>query len=344
VRRHNVGVIGRGVWGCHSLEQEMAKFDEVRIVAVNSDDRWGESCFGGDSVGNGKKYAAELGAEFRDDWREIVRDPDIDIISLMTCPASRLEPAIAAFSTGKHIVVDKPLAKTTADAEKIVAAEKKSSGKGFMLCGYHLRPTVQRLKVIINNGQLGELRAINVRLSFTGGIFPGFTPSKRWISETIGGELTTIGSHALQTLLWLTDQKVESLYARRGYYFYPAYHAVGAEDWAEVSLQFTNRLIGHVVCSRLPYKVDKEPFVVEVTGTDGFARIESNKLSIYPDGKEFADASLPDEVLSKTFASFFKAIETDSAPPTTFEDGLILNRIWDAAYRSAGERKVVTLE
>ena len=192
--RLRVGVIGRGVWGCHSLEQQLRKRPGVEIAAVTAGPQWGAACFDDTEIA-GREYAQELGAEYRDDWRAVACDPDIHILSLMTSPAARREPALAALATGMHVVVDKPLARTVEDARAIAHAERQSKGVGYMLCGYHTRPAVRFLRQSIDEGKLGALTHISVELYFTGGLIPGFTPSRTWIDGTMAVSYTHLRAH-----------------------------------------------------------------------------------------------------------------------------------------------------
>ncbi len=217
--RIGVGVVGRGVWGCHSLEQELRKLPGVEVVAVTAGPQWGVSCFD-DQVAAGRRYAAELGADYREDWREVVEAPDVDVVSLMTSPATRREPALAAFAAGKHVVVDKPLAHLASD-----------------------------------DGMLGTVR-----------------------------------------------------------------------------------------CGRVPYETWEEPFSVDVIGSQGGASVRANRTVLSPSGEEFTDPSPKAALLERSFEAFLDAIEGRGQPATTFEDGLLITRILDAAYRSARDTRAIAIE
>ena len=338
---HGIGVIGCGVWGCHSLERRLEEQPGVRIVSVTAGNEWGAHAFDGDAVDHGRHYAEELGAEYVADWREVVEDPRVTIISLMTSPATRREPACAAFAAGKHVVVDKPLAANMTDAEAIYRAEQVSTATGFMLCGYHTRPAVEELRRLIHCDRIGPVKTLSIRLFFTGGIYPGFQPTRRWISGTAGGELTTVGTHALMTARFLSTAEPISLSARTQNLFYPEYEAVGAEDRAELNLNLVDGSVVSITCGRLPSRTGGEMFTVEVVGTRGVAHIEGNVLTVIEDGSpaqvhDFSPTSTPDQVMKNTFARFMNAVEgSDEDLPTSFEDGLAIQRILHTAYESA---------
>lgn len=334
---YGIGVIGVGVWGCHSLEQTLlsACGDErqARIVAVSADAAYGAGSCSEPAATAGAKYAAKFGARFEPDWRAVVNDPEVDIVSVMVCPRQKGEIILAALQAGKHVVTDKPLAFTVAEAEQILAAEQVSSGTGFMLCGYHPRPLVARLLDAIAADRLGEIKAASVRLHFMGGIYPGFVPTAQWRSEIPSGEMTTIGSHALVTLCRLLGKPARSVYAIARNCFYDEYRQVGAEDWAELNLDFGGA-VGHVLVARLPYRLPREDVRIEVTGTTGYAEIADNRLTLWP-GPESTACTIDGQALSREqFRQFYAAIESGGEPPTTFAEGLHLQRILAASLES----------
>ena len=336
VRKLGIAVIGRGVWGCHSLEQEMLKCPGTRIIGVHSAERWGESSVAGTAESAGQRYAADLHTENFSDWRSLILDPRVDVVSLMAAPNARFAPAELAMTNGKYVVVDKPLAATTHEADQLAAIEHSAKGKGFVLCGLQYEHKVSRLGEEIRNGNLGALVSGRVTLHFTGGIFPGFVPNARYVQGTLGGELTVIGSHALQTLLWLfSGERIISVYARLRNHFYPQYQRVGMEDWAEVIVRFASGAVGSVQVSRLPHKPDIQPEVIEVTGTAGFARVTADRLTLWPGQTEIAETLTPAERLQATFAQVLAAVRFGKPTPMSFQDGARLNHLLAAAYRSA---------
>ncbi len=339
-----IGVIGVGVWGCHSLEQVLCRTGDARVAAVSTEDRWGETCFPGDPVKEGRRYAAEFGAVFHSDWRAVIQDPRVDIVSVMVCPREKAEVIQAALEAGKVVVTDKPLAFTAEEAGRLCRTEAASAGRGFMLAGYHLRPAVIRLIETVRSGRLGEVKAVTVRLCFMGGVFPGFTPTRRWRRGVPSGELTTIGAHALVTLQRLLPIPVRHAYALIRNYFYDSYQRVGAEDWAELNLEFETGAVGNVLVARLPYRVPNEDIAIEVTGTAGYARLAGDRVTIWPGDETFVSVSSTPEVLEETFRRFHAALAAGAPMPTTFRDGFRLQVLLEAALRSAREKTVVGVE
>ena len=329
-----IGVVGVGVWGCHSLEQSLAATGHARVVAVSTEDAWGDRHFSGDPVAFGRSYAAGLGAEFEPNWRALIARPDVDVISAMVCPRRKAEVLIAALRAGKHAITDKPLAMNAAEAQAVVEAETASPGRVFVLAGFQNRPLVRHLIEAIAAGRLGAPRALSLRLCFMGGIFAGFRPNRRWRSEVPSGELTTIGSHALMTLFRLHPAPIASVSAILANRFYDEYREAGAEDWAELSLRFGDGAVANVLVARLPHRVPGEDIVIEVTGTDGYAYLGAQGLTLWP-GAEAVPAPAASDPLRETLVSVATALAQQRAPPVTVVDAWRLQTVLDAALASA---------
>lgn len=336
MQSYNIGVIGVGVYGCHSLEQALLTANgAARVTSVCSNDELGIGCYGDKFEEESERYAEKFNAVLHADWRNVVNDPAIEIVSVMVCPAKKAEIICAALRAGKHVVTDKPLSMTHAQAQEICRAEKESGKRGFMLAGYHTRPLVKTLIEAINQGELGELKAVSMRLCFMGGIFPGFVPSVRWRNENPSAEMLTIGSHAIITLMKLTGGSVRKIYAVRKHDFYEAYHETGAEDWATLNCILNSGIVANVKVGRIPHRVPGEDIAIEVTGTDGYAQIAGDCLKFYPSGKNIQIPVNGGQVLNDTFAEYYSCLDDSRPAPTTFQDGLELQNVLAAAIKSA---------
>ena len=157
-------------------------------------------------VERAEKAAKEYGtpdAKVYTDYNEMLKDADIDVVHVCTPNVSHCPITVAAFEAGKHVMCEKPMAATTADAEKMMAAWK-ASGKKFTI-GYQnrFRTDAQMLKRACDEGKLGEVyfakaHAVRRRAVPTWGVFPDK-------SKQGGGPLIDIGTHALDITLWCMD-------------------------------------------------------------------------------------------------------------------------------------------
>ena len=136
------------------------------------------------------------------DYRELIKE-ELDAVYVLTPNSSHAEISIAAMRAGKHVMCEKPMAKTYAQAKEMVEASKET-GK-LLTIGYQnrYRPDSSYLKKVCENGELGEIyyakaHAIRRRAVPTWGVF--LDEEKQG-----GGPLIDIGTHALDLTLWMMD-------------------------------------------------------------------------------------------------------------------------------------------
>ena len=103
-----------------------------------------------------EKYGAS-GCQVTTDYKEVMANPDIDVVHVCTPNVAHCPITVAAFEAGKHVMCEKPMAATTADARKMMDAWKKS-GKKFTV-GYQnrFRTDSQALKRACDEGKLGDI-------------------------------------------------------------------------------------------------------------------------------------------------------------------------------------------
>ena len=97
------------------------------------------------------------------DYRDLLADPDIDAVSVVTMWDQHTEPAIDALAAGKHVFLEKPIASTVEDASKIIAASKRSTG--VLQIGHICRfnPRYRMAKQAIAAGEIGRIVAMSSR-------------------------------------------------------------------------------------------------------------------------------------------------------------------------------------
>ena len=310
---HKIGVVGVGVWGCHSLERELLATGRCRIKRVFAAD-----FLGANNGTDPQMYAESLGAELADSLNDIVHDEEIDIVSVMTAPRQKADILLSVLKHNKSFITDKPLAFSASEAQRILAAEKKSRGIGFVLVGYHTRPAVSRLLELLKSGSLGQVKSINLRLNFTGGIYPGFHPDEAWARDIAGGESVTIGSHALMTVKKLANSDFERITCVKKNDFYDSYARVNRDDYAIFNFRFINGVTGNLSVGRLPYRILNEDLILELTATTHYAEIRNTTLTIYPGEKTYHCAFSGGDILKNTCSRFLDAIENpDIKVPVT---------------------------
>ena len=191
-----VGLIGTGFMGkCHALAwtSVAAVFGDVappRLVALAEAHH---------------ELAARHAKAFgfirpTGDWRTLVEDPEIDVVSI-TAP-NRFHPAmaIAALEAGKHIWCEKPMASSLADAERMLAAARASGRAAVLGYNYIQNPAIRLMRRIIEEGQIGEVN--HVRMEMDEDFMADPEALFYWKSEASSGHgaLDDFGVHPLSLL------------------------------------------------------------------------------------------------------------------------------------------------
>ncbi|MDP6041984.1 MAG: Gfo/Idh/MocA family oxidoreductase [Candidatus Latescibacteria bacterium] len=146
-----------------------------------------------------KEQASQFGADAYSDYRALLDRNDIDAVDVCCQPGPHKEITLAAAEAGKHILMEKPMCRTIAEGDEMIAAAKKA---GVLLqVAYMMRyiPGYQKLKALLDDGTLGTLQMMySNQLNF-------FLPEKPWlfVKEEAGGMLVEQAIHHFDLWLWL---------------------------------------------------------------------------------------------------------------------------------------------
>lgn len=152
-------------------------------------------------------------AESATDWREIVGRDDIDIVDIVTPGDSHAEIAIAALEAGKHVLCEKPLANTVAEAEAMAEAAERARARGIRsMVGFTYRrvPAVTLLRDMIAEGAVGTVQQVRAAYRQDWLVDPGTPLAWRLQKEHAGsGALGDIGAHIIDMTQFVTGLAVE---------------------------------------------------------------------------------------------------------------------------------------
>jgi predicted dehydrogenase len=291
------------------------------------------------------------------DYREMLADPNLDVVSICTPPFAHKEPAIAALEAGKHVLCEKPMALNGDEAQAMVDAWYRARRKyhNKFTIGFHMRwgRQPQLLKRFIDGGELGEIyygRASYLRRR--GVPAWGVFTSK---AKNGGGPLIDIGVHALDLSLWLMGHpEPESVFGAtyRKFGNRPnVFNPWGAwdpttydvEDSAFAMIRFRNGAMLQLECSWV-LNVERSTTQLVLCGTEGGAQLEPFKVFTEKHGMiwDIAPPERPVEGQGRQGESpyaleiqgFIKAIREGSEPLVKPEEALLVSRIVDAIYQS----------
>ncbi|HNT35119.1 MAG TPA: Gfo/Idh/MocA family oxidoreductase [bacterium] len=191
------GIIGVGGWGeFHVRVLQDHPFAQVTAVCDAN-------------IGRARSVAEKYGIPFAtEDFHQLLKQDDVDSVSIITPDFAHLEPTLAALESGKNVLVEKPMATTLEDCIRISDLASRSKGK-FMV-DFHNRwsPPFYKAKDAIDKGELGKVQMISYRLNDT-----IFVPTKMLSWSGKSTVMWFIGSHSLDTLFWLFGKPLQRVYS-----------------------------------------------------------------------------------------------------------------------------------
>ncbi len=151
------------------------------------------------------------------DWRRLVERDDIDLIDICTPGDTHAEIAIAALEAGKHVLCEKPLANSVAEAEQMTAAAEKAAAKGvFAMCGFTYRrtPALALFKRMVADGRVGSIRQVRAQYLQDWLSDENAPLTWRMNKEKAGsGALGDIGAHIIDATQFVTGQMITGVSA-----------------------------------------------------------------------------------------------------------------------------------
>lgn len=365
MRKIKIGVIGcGGIANQKHFPALKANADLNEIVA-----------FCDIQIERAEKAAKEFGvpgAQVTADYRELLANPEVEVVHVCTPNVAHSAITIDAFGAGKNVYCEKPMSHSPEEAEKMVEAWKQS-GKKFTV-GYQnrFRPEVQNLHAACEKGDLGEIyygkaHAVRRRGVPTWGVFMDK-------AQQGGGPLIDIGTHALDITLWCMNNydidsvsgsvfyKLGSLpQATEGNLFGPwDPKTYEVEDSAMGFIKMKNGATINLEASWALNILESREASTTLCGTEAGAEIHSgmsygkNEL-IYNRGR---NGQLMEEKLSPVGGvayfgggggeegvidcrQWLEAVLNDTEPLVKPEEALAVTKILDAIYRSAKENREI---
>jgi len=251
----NAAIIGLGWWGKTLVESVSGVSDDIRFVAATTRSLSDEA----------KSFCEQHDMKLRESFEDIIADPDIDAVVLVTPNSVHAAQTIAAAENGKHVFCEKPFALTGADATAAVAACEKA---GVALAvGYNRRfhPEIAKLREMINSGELGTVLHCEATMTFPNGLFlkPGAWRASR--DETPCGGLTPMGVHAIDGFIDLCGD-IDEVYAQS----FRRVVEVDADDTTSILFRMKEGMSGYLATMT----ATGGGFNFQVYGSKGFVKLE----------------------------------------------------------------------
>ncbi|MDN3352269.1 Gfo/Idh/MocA family oxidoreductase [Actinomadura sp. DC4] len=157
--------------------------------------------------------ADKLGwADWTTDWRRVLDRDDVQVVDICTPGDTHAEIALAALEAGKHVLCEKPLANTVAEAEEMTAAAEAAQGRGVLSSvgfNYRRTPALAYARRLVEEGAVGTVRHIRAHYLQDWIVDPEFPLVWRLQKDKAGsGALGDIGAHVVDLSQFLTGQRL----------------------------------------------------------------------------------------------------------------------------------------
>ena len=194
MKKYKIGIIGYGGFG-KFLHYWWEKLPDVEIVAIADPH---------------KNFQSEENFVVYRDWKELIRDKNIDIVSIVTPPSLHTEMACAAMKAGKHVLLEKPVAISEEGALEIIETQKQT---GKVITVDHMiryNPIIQNLIKLGQTGTFGKLRHVVVNNYAQDEALP--PDHWFWKTEMSGGIFVEHGVHFFDIVNAIGNQEYIEVY------------------------------------------------------------------------------------------------------------------------------------
>ena len=364
-----VGLIGTGFMGkshalaWNSVRPVFGDVPKVRLVHL------GEA-----SEELAHRKAAEFGFENASgDWRKVIADPEVDVVSITTPNRFHLEMASAALGAGKHVWCEKPMSPSLADSEKMLAAARASGTVAILGYNYIQNPVIRHIRKLLDEGAIGPVNHVRVEMDEDFLADPEAPFQQRHEASNGYGALDDFGVHPLSLISTLFGKvsRVMCDMAKP----YPTRKTPQGErevevyDIATILLRLENGASGFVAVSRTAWG-RKGRIAIQIFGGKGSILYDQERMNEF---QLYLTADRPTEQGFRTILSAPHHRPYDRFIPTAghglgfndlkiiecrqligrmcgedsvaigFEDGILIERTVDAMARSFKEGRWVDL-
>jgi UDP-N-acetyl-2-amino-2-deoxyglucuronate dehydrogenase len=257
----HIGILGGGnISETHA--RAAREIDGAEIVAV---------C--GSNIEKVRRLAGSFGGSAHEDFESFLNHKPMEIVLIGSPSGLHADQGIRAARRGLHVLVEKPVAITTEQADALIAECEKAGVKLGVFFQDRVAPGILKLKALIDAGRLGRpfLASAHVKWHRP----PEYYKDSRWRGTWAldgGGALMNQGIHTVDLLLWLMGN-VTSVWSKA----VTALHDIEVEDTAVAAIEFSSGAIGTLEAATSVYP--GQPRRLEVTGSEGTIILEGERIT-----------------------------------------------------------------
>lgn len=329
--RRGVAIIGLGMAAGHHARSLLDLADRVEVRGC-----WSRS------AARRAAFAAEFSLPVVEDLDALIADPAVELAFLLTPPDARLDLVERLAVAGKHILMEKPLERTAAAAERIVATCERAGVVAAVMLQQRFRPASLRLAELVAAGALGELAVAQLTMPWWRPQSYYDEPGRGTLARDGGGVLITQAIHAIDLMLTLTGSVTE-VAALAGT---TRLHRMETEDFAVAGLRFANGALGGLIATTAAYPGAAERLIL--TGTAASAVLEGGALTVSrfdgtverfgeaaPGGGGAQPMAFPYDWHRALITDLLDALDEDRPPRAAARSALPAHRLIEAILRTA---------
>ncbi|UYN99086.1 MAG: Gfo/Idh/MocA family oxidoreductase [Devosia sp.] len=340
-RRFGIGIVGTGMGAKpHALALNALR-DTVEVRGV-----WRRNS---EALA---RFCAEYDFPAAPDFDSLLADPGIDAILIITPPNARHDLVAAAARAGKHVLMEKPVERTTEAARAIVQLCDQAGVKLGIIFQHRFRAASKALAAHVASGALGALQAVHL-------VVPWWRPQKGYydqpgrgtVAQDGGGVLITQAIHSLDLMLSLTGpvKAVTALCATTGL------HQMETEDFVAGGMEFANGAVGGMMATTANFPGGAESLTLNFA--EAGATLTGGNLTLnWMDGRTetVGEASnsgggadpmaFPFDWHQAQIEDFIAAVREDRPPLSNGHTAMHVHRLIEALVRSGREGQRVLVE
>ena len=333
------GIIGSGNVSKYHIKA-LSEIKSAKLIGICSADQI-----------SAEQLTKESRSRYFKNIEDMISCPEIEVVNICTPSGTHANIAEYLLRSGKHVMIEKPIALTSTDADKVCRAAAESGKFCAVISQLRFFDSSQRIRQAVINGDLGKITFASAYMKYYRS--PEYYSSAEWRGrwDTDGGLLMNQGIHGIDLLRYLVGEVSAVSAASR-----TLLHNIEADDTSAALLEFENQALGIIEGTTSVYP--GYDLAIEISGTKGSIRLEGNKIvrwdsassHYYPDNEKNTVGSGTDpDAISHVghllqIENMIKAIQGKEKLISDCESGKRTVTLIDSIYRAAKENKRIIIE
>ncbi len=326
-KKLRIGIVGLGVIS-YRHAQSVLETENAELVAASS--RTEE---------NREKFSKEFDVRMFADYEEMLKQDDIDAVSICTPSGTHLGFGMKAAEAGKHVIVDKPIEVSVDRAQKLVESCEKNGVKLAVIYQNRYSDAVLKLKDAVDSGKIGKpVMARGTVKWFRSQEYYTDSGWRGTLDLDGGGALINQSIHTLDLLIWILGD-LKCVFGLKDTL---THKGIEAEDNLVATLQFLSGALGQFEASTSV--VPQQPRTIEINGSKGTAILKGDEFQlITDDDQNSVDFSQQedDSFFVKQYRDIVNAILEGDQPPVSGPEALKSLAAVEAIYDSCRQHTAV---